>query len=136
MLKDVYYNSHYGCDFRTIKMEYDPTSTSILEATQMSSCGCERTLTPYNTANDFLLIWTNSSDDLALGYETIERPNSVVCMDSGDESAKYCDWIDHIGHGDREDSLYIRISDLKKTECQCKSCRLLNAYAELIPDDL
>ena len=119
MLKDVYYYGHDGCDFRTVKMVYDPTSTTILEAMQMSSCGCERILTPYNTADEFLLIWTNSDDDLILGYETIEQPNSVVCMNSGDESAKYCDWIDHMGHGDKENSLYISISDFRKTDCQC-----------------
>ena len=125
ILKDVYHYGHDGCDFRTVKMVYDPSSTTILEATQMSFCRFERTLTSYNTADEFLLIRTNSDDDLILGYETIEQPNSMACSDSADKLAKYCDWIDHMGHRDREDSLYIRISDFKRTNCQCKSCRLL-----------
>ena len=52
-------------------------------------------------------------------------------MDSGDESAKHCDWIDRMGYGDRENSLYIRISyPKKKTDCRCKIVQVIKSLSE------
>lgn len=96
-------------------MVYDRTNGTILEGTQRSSCGCETTLTPDNTADEFLLISTNFDGDLILGYKTIQEPDSVTCMNYRDKTAKFCDWIDRMGHHrEREDSLHIRISDLRR----------------------
>ena len=67
--QDVYYYGHDECDFRTVKMVYGPTNITILEATQRSSCGCEKILTTNNTADEFLLIRTNFDEDLILGYD-------------------------------------------------------------------
>ena len=35
----------------------------------------------------------------------------------------------------KEDSLYIRISEIKKTNCKCKSCNFLKTYVDFIDDD-
>ena len=49
-----------------------------------------------------------------------------------------CNWMDYVPRvlgGENEDSLYIRISEIKKTNCKCKSCYFLNTYVEFIDDD-
>ena len=108
IMKDVYIYGHYECKYRTVKMVYDKSNSFIVSATQRSPCECERTLTPENTADEFLLIRTNSEGDIVLGYETIQEPDFQTCMEPDVNSANYCYWIDQVGyHSDRDDSLHI-----------------------------
>ena len=58
LMKYVYIYGHDECKYRSVKMVYDQTNGVILSTTQRSPCGCERTLTPENTADEFHLTRT------------------------------------------------------------------------------
>ena len=71
-------------------------------------------------------------DELILGYKIKEEGN--VCT----ERPITCNWMDYVPRvpgNKRQDSLFIRIIEIKKTICKCKSCNFLKTYVEFIDDD-
>ena len=45
-----------------------------------------------------------------------------------------CDWMDFIPMDRKEESMYIRYSKIKETNCPCKSCNILKRYVDFIDD--
>ena len=124
----------YEPEFRVTKTKYDSTNTFAIETTSVcvQACLICKKIKPKIPADEFVSIRTNYDDELILGYEIIEEGH--VCM----ERPVTCNWIDYVPRvpgSKKEDSLYIRISGIKKTNCKCKSCNFLKTYVDFIDYD-
>ena len=68
--------------------------------------------------DEFITIRSNYSYDLIMGYTFVE--DGDVCT----ERLPTCDWMDYIPMDRKEESLFIRISEIKEAICYCKSCNI------------
>ena len=101
------------------------TQTTWICVQACEMCGETRPKTP---RDDFITIRSNYSCNLIMGYKCVEEGD--VCT----ERLPTFDWINFIPLNREDDSLYIRISKIKETNCQCKSCNFLKRNVDFIDD--
>ena len=120
----------YQPEFRVTKTEYDSTNSFVIETTSVcvQACFICKKIKPKTPTDEFVLIRTNYDDELILGYEIMEEEE--VCT----ERPLTCNWMDFIPKGEKEDSLCLRISKIKKANCKCKSCNFLKTYVDFLED--
>ena len=124
----------YQPEFRVKERKYDSTNTFVIETTSVcvQACFICKKIKPKTPTDEFVSIRIYYDDELILGYEIIEEGD--VCT----ERPVTCNWMDYVPRvlgSEKEDSLYIRISEIKKTNCKCKSCNFLKTYVDFIDDD-
>ena len=126
------HSCEYITDFRVTERKYDSTNAFVTGTTSVcvQVCFVCKKTKPKTPTDEFVSIRTNYDDELILGYVVSEEEN--VCT----ERPVTCNWKDYIPRGEKEDSLYIRISGIKKTDCKCKSCNFLKTYVEFIDYEL
>ena len=118
----------YQPEFRVTKTIYDSTNTFAIETISVcvQACFICKKIEPSTPTDEFISIRTNYDDELIMGYEVMEEG------DVSKERIVTCNWMDYVPRG--EDSLYIRISEIKKTTCKCKSCNFLKTYEDFMED--
>ena len=120
----------YQPEFRVTKTKYDSTNTFVIETTSVcvQVCFSCKKIKPRTPTDEFISFRTNYDDELILGYEIMEEG------DVSTERLVTCNWMDYVPRGEKGDSLYIRISEIKKTTCKCKSCNFLKTYVNFLED--
>lgn len=120
----------YQPEFRVTKTKYDSTNTFAIETTSVcvQACFICKKIKPRTPTDEFISIRTNYDDELILGYEIMEEG------DVSKERFVTCNWMDYVPRGEKGDSLYMRISEINKTTCNCKSCKFLKTYVDFMED--
>lgn len=122
----------YEAEFRMVDTKYDSTKTFVIQTTQISvqvcvTCGKEKPETP---TDEFISIRSNYSYDIIMEYHYMEE------TDVSNLRPLTCDWMDFIPMWRDEDPLFIRCSEIKETDCQCKSCNMLKCYVAFLEHQL
>lgn len=123
------HDCEYETECRVIDQKYDSTNTFVIETTsvEVQVCSVCGKIKPRTPTHEYVSIRTNYDYDLILGYEIIQEGDVRM------ELSVTCDWMDYIPR-DNNDFLYIRIREIKKANCKCKSCSFLKAYVDFIED--
>ena len=125
------HSCEYITEFQVIDRKYDITNTFVVEtiSVPVQACFiCKKTKSK-PPEDEFITIRSNYDDELILGYEIMEVGD--VCT----ERPLTCNWMDYVPRvprSEKENFLFIRISEIKKTNCKCKSCIFLKTYVGFI----
>ena len=128
MSSEMDHSCEYHAEYRTVETKYDSTETFVIQTTQISiqvceTCGKEKPETP---TDEFISIISYYNYDIIMEYQYMEEG------DVSDLRPLTCDWMDFIPMWRSEDPLLIRCSEIKETNCQCKSCNFLKCYVDFI----
>ena len=121
---------YYG-EHRKVDTKYaDDTKTIVTQTAWIWDQFCEicGKTKPKTPKDEFITIRSNYSYDLIIGYKFVEEGD--VCT----ERLPTCDWMDYIPMDRKEESLFIRISKIKESTCNCKSCNILKHYVDFLGD--
>lgn len=84
-------------------------------------------LKPRTPKHAYVTIRKNFDEELTLGNEITQEGDVDM------ERPLTCDWMNYVPLS-REGNLYIRESDIKKTNCDCTQCRFLKSYVDFVED--
>ena len=128
MSSEMDHSCEYHAEYRTVETKYDSTKTFVIQTTQISvqvceTCGKEKPETP---TDEFISIRSNYNYDIIMEYQYMEEG------DVSNLRQLTCDWMNFIPMWRSEDPLLIRCSEIKETNCQCKTCNFLKCYVDFI----
>lgn len=141
---DILMDTVHYCDedrddncYRTIKLVYDRTNSIIIEGTQIEvpiyKWSFKKTFTPENATGDYITVRSNFDADVIMDFETVEDTDSLSSFHPPDfpfQDKTLCDWYEYIPG--KDEKLYLKIKDYKNRDCECKFCKFIKAYIDMI----